>query len=91
MAKPTKPTQPTASEIESALRKRGFKMMGAPDPCPSCQVQSFTAWTIAGRTGGRQILWCASCNHSASFRVDAQAHRVGDPDFALMPFLGLGG
>jgi hypothetical protein len=80
---------PTAGEIESALRKKGFKMMGSADPCEKCGVQSFTAWSIGGRTGGRQVLWCTSCNHSTSFRVDAHAKRVPDPEFKLFPFLGI--
>jgi hypothetical protein len=72
------------------LKKRGFKQDDLYlHECPGCKQQSVAIFTIAGKTGGREIRLCVECGDARSFRSGAGLQaREQDAAFDLRTFLG---
>ncbi len=76
-----------AEELIRKLQKRGFKRDSVKDHCESCGSSALHVWKLLGRTGGRDIKWCMSCQKITSFRRTANDDLVEETGFDLEKFL----
>ena len=80
-----------AMELRRALTKRGFKPGDAVQMCELCHEYAEETWQLRGAQGmgGRDLMWCASCGRSRSWKGSMGAVRTVEEPFDLIGFLGL--
>jgi hypothetical protein len=79
-----------AMAVRRALQKRGFKPGDAVQVCEQCHEYAEETWQLRGSgMGGRDLMWCASCGRSRSWKGALGGNRIVEEPFDLMGFLGL--
>jgi len=79
-----------AMTVRRALQKKGFKPADAVQVCEQCHEYAEETWQLRGGgqgMGGRDLMWCANCGRSRSWR--GSSPRILEEPFDLAGFLGL--
>jgi hypothetical protein len=79
-----------AMAVRKKLKERGFKPADRVQACESCGEYAEEAWSLRGAQtlGGRDVVYCANCGRSRSWRGQGAARTVEEP-FDLLAFLGI--
>jgi hypothetical protein len=77
--------------VRGALKKRGFRPNDAVQVCEKCREYAEESWGLRGGEGmgGRELMWCANCGRSRSWKGALGGNRTCEEPFDLMGFLGL--
>jgi hypothetical protein len=80
-----------AMELRRALSKRGFKPGDAVQMCEQCHQYAEETWQLRGAQGmgGRDLMWCANCGRSRSWKGSMGGARIVEEPFDLAGFLGM--
>lgn len=88
---PLPPWLEHAAAIRKALKTRGFKPVDRVQICQKCDEYAEESWSLQGGQGmgGRELMWCANCGRSRSWKGSIGGQRIVEEPFDLASFLNI--